>query len=114
MKTVTIDVADRDAIKAQVKAAFRGEHQGDFISFASVEELWRTITPNRWAIIRALAGQGPVGVRALARQLGRDVKGVHSDTQALALCGVLDKANDGKIEFPYDAVHVDFTINRAA
>lgn len=114
MRTVTIDVADREVINARAKAALRGEPQGDFISFSSPEELWRALTPHRWAILKTLAGQGPVGVRALARQLGRDVKGVHTDTQALVLCGVLDKAADGKVEFPYDAVHVDFTINRAA
>lgn len=114
MRTVTIDVADREAINARTKAAFRGEPQGDFISFESMEALWRTLTPNRWDILKALAGQGPVGVRALARQLGRDVKGVHTDTQALVQCGVLDKADDGKVEFPYDAVHVDFTVGRAA
>lgn len=114
MKTVTIDVADRATLNVRAQAAFRGERVGDFISFESPEALWRTLTPNRWAILRTLAGQGPVGVRALARQLGRDVKGVHTDTQALVHSGVLDKVEDGKVEFPYDAVHVDFTISRAA
>jgi len=114
MRTVTIAVADRTAIHAQVKAAFRGRAQGAFISFSSPEDLWRTLTPNRWAILRTLSGQGPVGVRALARQLGRDVKGVHTDTRMLVQSGVLDKADDGKVEFPYDAVHVDFTVGRAA
>ncbi len=57
-----------------------------------------------------------MGVRALARQFGRDVKGVHTDTdtQAFVQCGVLDKSDDGKVAFPYDAVHEDFTISGAA
>ena len=114
MRTVTIDVADRATLNARAQAAFRGERVGDFISFDSPEALWRVLTPRRWEILKALAGQGPVGVRALARQLGRDVKGVHTDTQALLQCGVLDKSDDGKVAFPYDAVHVDFTISRAA
>jgi predicted transcriptional regulator len=114
MRTVTIDVADRATLNARAQAAFRGEHVGDFISFDSPEALWRVLTPRRWEIVKALAGQGPVGVRALARQLGRDVKGVHTDTQALVQCGVLDKSDNGKVAFPYDAVHVDFTISRAA
>lgn len=114
MNTVTIDVADRKTINVRAKAAFRGQHQGAFISFLTPEELWKALTPNRWAIIKVLTGKGPVGVRDLSRQLGRDVKGVHNDTQALVQCGVLDKTEDGKVEFPYDAVHVDFTISRAA
>lgn len=114
MNTVTIDVADRAAINARVKAACSGKPQGDFISFPSAEDLWKALTPNRWTILKTLAGQGPVGIRELARQLDRDVKGVHTDTQALVTSGILEKADDGKVEFPYDAVHVDFTINRAA
>jgi hypothetical protein len=43
-----------------------------------------------------------------ARRVGRDVKAVHADIQTLLACGVLDKTDDGKIVFPFDAVHVDF------
>ncbi|HSQ07353.1 MAG TPA: transcriptional regulator [Chromatiaceae bacterium] len=80
MKTLTIDVADRETLASRTQAAFRGERVGELISFGSPEALWRTLTPNRWAILKALAGHGAVGVRVLARQLGRDVKGVHTDT----------------------------------
>ena len=55
-------------------------------------------------------GAGPVGVRELARRMNRDVKNVHTDVQAMAEAGVIDRADDGKVVFPYDAVHVDFTI----
>lgn len=113
MRTVTIEVAGIEAIQARMKAAFRGEPQGAFISFPSHEDLWATLTPNRWAILKAMTGAGPLGVRELARKVKRDVKGVHTDVQALVLCGVIDKTPDGKIEFPYDAAHVDFTLKAA-
>jgi predicted transcriptional regulator len=48
------------------------------------------------------------------RQERRDVKAVHGDVQRLLKAGVLDKTDDGKIVFPYDAIHVDFTITKAA
>lgn len=48
-----------------------------------------------------------------ARRIGRDVKAVHVDVRALLDPGVLDKTDDGKIVFPHDAVHVDFTIKAA-
>jgi hypothetical protein len=38
---------------------------------------------------------------------------VHGDTTALVNAGVLDRTDDGVV-FPYDAVHVDFTLSRAA
>ncbi len=114
MKTVTIEVAGIEATKQRMKAAFCGEPQGCFISFPSHEDLWATLTPNRWAILKSMTGAEPVGVRELARRVRRDVKAVHTDLQVLLLCGVIDKTPDGKLLFPYDAVHVDFTFKAAA
>lgn len=114
MRTVTIEVASVEDTKARMKAAFRGEPQGCFISFLSHEDLWATLTPNRWAILKALTGVGPVSIRETARRVRRDVKAVHGDVTALLNAGVLDKTDDGKIVFPYDAVHVDFVLKAAA
>ncbi|MEZ5477937.1 MAG: hypothetical protein R3E95_10770 [Thiolinea sp.] len=61
-----------------------------------------------------MTGAGAIAIRELARRLDRDVRAVHADVHALLDCGVLDKTSEGKIEFPYDAVHVDFTISKAA
>lgn len=100
---------------ARAKAIIRSGQPDEYarIVFSSVELMAKLLTPTRWAIIRALTGAGPIGVRELARRLERDVKGVHTDTQALVLGGVLDKTPDGKLEFPYDAVHVDFMVRAA-
>jgi hypothetical protein len=38
---------------------------------------------------------------------------VHGDITVLINAGVLDRTGDGVI-FPYDAVHVDFALSRAA
>lgn len=37
-----------------------------------------------------------------------------ADAHALLNAGVLERVEDGRIAFPYDAVHVDFTLTRAA
>ena len=52
-------------------------------------------------------------IREAARRLGRDVKAVHGDVHALLNTGILEKTNDGLIEFPFDSVHVDFTLKAA-
>jgi predicted transcriptional regulator len=41
------------------------------------------------------------------------VKSVHRDVHALLNAGVLERTDDGAIEFPYDAVHVDFMLKAA-
>ena len=75
--------------------------------------MFKVMTANRWEIIRAMAGAGPMPLRELARRLDRDVKSVHGDVQALLKTGVLQKNDGGKIVFPYDAVHVDFIVRAA-
>jgi hypothetical protein len=41
------------------------------------------------------------------------VKAVHSDVTALLLAGVLNRTESGQIEFPYEAVKVEFMIEAA-
>jgi predicted transcriptional regulator len=118
MNTVTIGVASIGETRARMRRAPElvegcGEKQGAFIGFASLELLWKVLTPKRWEIVRAMTGTGPLGVRAIARRVERDVKSVHGDVQALLKAGVLDRDEDGKIVFPYDEIHVDFVVRAA-
>jgi predicted transcriptional regulator len=114
MRTVTLGVSSIEETQRQAAAAFRGEKLGEFISFASVELLWKVLTAKRWDILRAMTGQGEMTIREIARRVDRDVKAVHGDVQALVVAGVLDRADSGRVIFPYDAVHVDFTLRKAA
>lgn len=114
MKTVTLSVASRDQVTGRARAAFKGRKQGAHISFSSVELLWQTLTKKRWELLRAMTGQGPMTIREAARRVERDVKGVHGDVHALLDAGVIERTDDGRIVFPYDAVHVDFMLHKTA
>lgn len=83
------------------------------ISFATPELLWKVLTSRRWALLRTLCGAGPVSIREAARRVGRDVKAVHADVTALLAAGVLDRADDGRIIFPFQAVKVEFLLEAA-
>lgn len=111
--TVTLSVASREDVGRRFHAAFQGKAQGAHISFASVELLWRTLTPRRWDILRTMSGQGAMSIRRVARSVERDVKAVHGDITALVEAGIVERVAQGVV-FPYDAVHVDFTLTRAA
>ena len=114
MTTVTLSVASRDEMTHRALAAFEGRQQGSRISFASVELLWQTLTRKRWELLQVMTGQGAMSIREAARRVGRDVKAVHSDVHALLDAGILDHTDDRQILFPYDAVHVDFTLHKVA
>lgn len=111
--TVTIGVCSEAESRARLQHAFEGEEEGSFISFPSVELLWKVMTPKRWDILRAMTGAGPLFIREVSRRIGRDVKSVHGDVQALLKAGVLDRIDDGRVVFPYDQVHVEFVLDAA-
>jgi predicted transcriptional regulator len=83
------------------------------ISFATPELLWQVLTAKRWALLKALCGAGPMSIREAARRVERDVKAVHGDVTALLKAGVLDRAEGGRIVFPFEAVKVDFLLRAA-
>jgi predicted transcriptional regulator len=61
-----------------------------------------------------MTGQGAITIREAARRVQRDVKAVHGDVHALLDAGVIERTETGMVIFPYDAVHVDFTLTAAA
>lgn len=114
MSTLTIDVRSPFASLADaVQALETGRPLGPRYSFLSARAQMHTLGGKRFELIQALAGAGAVTIREAARRVERDVKAVHGDVQTLLAGGVLDKTADGKIEFPYDAVHVDFLLKAA-
>jgi hypothetical protein len=42
-----------------------------------------------------------------------DVKAVHSDITALLKAGLLDRVEDGRVLFPFEAVKVEFLLHAA-
>jgi predicted transcriptional regulator len=115
MKTVTLDVqTPADSMADFVHAWKTGKPQESArISFATPELLWRVLTQKRWELLKALCGAGPVSIREAARRVGRDVKAVHGDVTALLNAGVLNRTDDGRIVFPFEAVKVEFLLQAA-
>ena len=90
------------------------EAEPGHIVFPTAGFLWKTIWGGRCDLIEAMAGKGPMSLRAAARLVGKDVKTVHGDAHALLRNGILKKNSKGQIVFPYDAIHMDFTVPAAA
>ena len=115
MKTVILEVRPPDEGTAGFVRAWKTDTQqrSARISFASPELLWKVLTLKRWELLKALCGAGPVSIREAARRVKRDVKGVHGDVVALLDAGILSRAEDGAIEFPYEVVKVEFLLQAA-
>lgn len=115
MKTVILEVrAPEEAMDGFAQAWSSSKQQKSArISFASPELLWKLLTAKRWELLKVLCGAGPISIREAARRIGRDVKGVHGDVVALLNSGLLVRTKKGAIEFPYEAVKVEFLLQAA-
>ncbi|GMV38525.1 MAG: hypothetical protein AMXMBFR64_02410 [Myxococcales bacterium] len=115
MSTVVLEVRSLSGSLADVaRAMASGEPEAEArISFATPELLWEVLTAKRWELLRTLAGAGPLSIREAARRVKRDVKAVHGDVVALLNAGLLDRGADGRVEFPYQTVRVEFVLRAA-
>jgi predicted transcriptional regulator len=115
MNTVVLEVrslAETLSDAARLMNAGRAEHEAR-IGFATPELLWQVLTSKRWQLLKAMCGAGPMSIREAARRGERDVKAVHSDVTALLNAGLVERTADGRVEFPFDAVKVEFMLPAA-
>lgn len=115
MKTVILEISKPAEAMNDFAATWKsGKRQkAARIGFASPELLWKVLTAKRWELLKALCGAGQVSIREAARRVGRDVKAVHGDINALLSAGLLSRTESGGIEFPFEAVKVEFLLEAA-
>jgi len=110
---LVIEIKSSEEVFAELDREVDGEIVADptpRYSFASFDSMHKALAPNRMAIMRTLTGTGPISIREIARRVGRDFKGVHSDVTSLIANGLLYKTEDGRVIFPYSRIHFDFEI----
>ena len=86
MKTVTLEVrAPEEGMDEFVQAWRSGKAQRAVrIGFATPELLWKVLSAKRWELLKALLA-----------------------------AGLLNRTETGNVEFPYDAVKVEFLLQAA-
>lgn len=112
MKALKINVASPETVISDILS--RTDAGISVYSFPSYEDLHRTLTPKRIAIIDVMAGKGPLSMREIARLVGRDFKAVHGDITALINIGLIDRDDIGGVVLPYDELHIDISLHADA
>lgn len=119
MNTLIVRLSTAAAAKARFAEAGKRALSGEAVeaiptlNFESYDNMHRVLAPSRLAIVKALAGKGPLSIREVARRVKRDVQAVHRDVTTLINAGVIDRAEKG-IEFPYARLHFEFDVSAAA
>jgi predicted transcriptional regulator len=113
---IRIGVGDAaGTVRGFIDAWRRSENREDvevehLLYFENLETLLKTLTTARWVLLRTLRTSGPLSVRGLAKELGRDYKNVHSDVRRLEVLGLIARSADNKIEVPWDIVEAQLRL----
>lgn len=119
MTTLTVRIGNMDDANERLLEAARRAEAGETVeadhsvNFSSYDSMHKALAPARLAIIQALAGQGALSIREVARRVGRDVQAVHRDVTTLINAGVIDRTSAG-IQFPYETIHFEYDVSAAA
>ena len=108
--TITLQPDWRAALRQSGRRAKASGYQGEVLNFEAPGVFFSRLTERRWALVRALQGQGELAVRELARRVGRDVKRVHEDVQALAELGLIERTEGAGVVCPFASVHIDMRL----
>ena len=109
-KRINIGVADavtsaKDFIDAWKRAESKKSIETEYkIHFQSLEALLKTLTSSRWVLLKKLYKNGPMSIRALANELGRDYKNVYTDVRKLENAGLINRTEGDRIQVPWDIV----------
>lgn len=83
------------------------------VGFAQMGQMLAVFTPKRWELVAALRAAGACTVAALARQLGRDYKNVHTDVAALEQWMAVQRLPDGRVHVPWREIVMDMHLPQA-
>ena len=109
-KQITIGVGDAVTTAKGFIDAWKLAESGEKVKekhrlhFENLEVLLKTPTPGRWALLKKLHANGPMSIRALAKDLGRDYKNVHTDVRRLENISLIERTKNNRIKVPWDIV----------
>ena len=115
--TITTNTDWKSALRAAGEKAkvglATGTYQGETLNFATPGAFFSHLTERRWEMLNELLRSGTIGVRELARRLGRDVKRVHEDAAVLVNLGLIERDERGALTCPFANIHVDMVMTSA-
>jgi len=98
-------------VSAWEKAESNGEGEAEIhLNFEALPMLLAILTPCRLQVLKTLRQLGPLSVRALAKELSRNYKNVHSDSRALESAGLLERTPEGELHVPWDVIDAHFSL----
>jgi predicted transcriptional regulator len=74
------------------------------VTFLRPESFMAAMSPKRLELMRHLRRGGPLSVRRLSQELGRDYKSVHGEVAMLEAAGLIGRTSDGEATVVWDRI----------
>jgi predicted transcriptional regulator len=89
--------------------AWKGAEAGergprDHVTFLRLESFMAAMSPKRLELMRHLRRTGPLSVRRLSQDLGRDYKSVHGEVARLVDSGLVERTPSGEVTVGWDRI----------
>ena len=76
----------------------------DNVTFIDLASFMTAMSPKRLELMRHLRREGPMSIRRLARELGRDYKSVHGETSLLIQSGLIARTAEDEVRVGWDRI----------
>jgi len=115
MKTVIFEVSSEEEVKARFIRVWETgiPETAAHYSFVTPELMSKMLTEKRIHLLETLCGAGPLSADEVAQRAGQDVGMVRGELDAMLVGGLIDKAKNGKVVFPFDEFKVNYLSHAA-
>ena len=104
---INLHVGSLDEMGTRFVEAWRAAERGgkparDHVTFLSLAAFMAAMSPRRLELMRHLRRAGPMSVRRLAGELGRDYKSVHREVAMLTATGLIERRAADEVAVGWD------------
>jgi len=109
-KHIHVGVEDANHGLNRFVEAWHKAEQGDIaneevhLNYEDLSMLLSVLSPKRIELLKALRQKGPMSVRSLAKESGRDYKNVHTDIATLEESGLIERTENDLLSAPWDVI----------
>jgi predicted transcriptional regulator len=102
------------AVKQQIINSRQGQSPDYYLSFESARALFSELTPARLDLLDTLRRMGASSMDALAKNSARNYSNVNTDVSRLLELGLIERAEDGMVCVPFEAIEIRFPLAQVA
>ena len=106
-RSIAVHIASLDDMGKRFVAAWKAAEAGkpvvrDHVTFLGLDAFMSAMSPKRLELMRHLRKAGPMSVRRLSQELGRDYKSVHGEVARLVDAGLIERRATDAVAVPWD------------